>query len=92
MINYPFDFLSRLFINIAIDIKEFIEEDKINQYEKRVNERFSHINQQIGNETTDLISKEAEIEKIIKKINNEFISKNFVEANKEMEMRTQKST
>ena len=80
------------FINFAIDLKEFIEEDKINQFEKRVNERFSHIIQQIGNETTDLISKEAEIEKIIKKINNDFISKNFVEAIKEMEMRTQKSS
>jgi hypothetical protein len=80
------------FINFAIDLKEFIEEGKINQFEKRVNERFSHIIQQIGNETTDLISKEAEIEKIIKKINNDFISKNFVEAIKEMEMRTQKSS
>lgn len=80
------------FINFAINLKEFIEEDKINQFEKRVNERFAHIIQQIGNETTDLISKEAEIEKIIKKINNDFINKNFVEAIKEMEMRTQKSS
>lgn len=80
------------FINFAIELKEFIEEDKINEFEKRVNERFAHIIQLIGNETTELQSKEAEIEKIIKKINNDFSNKNFVEAIKEMEMRTQKSS
>ncbi len=80
------------FLNFAIELKEFIEEDKINQYETRVNQRFAHIIQQIGNETTELISKEAEIEKIIRKINDDFVSKNFVQAIKEMEMRTQKSS
>ena len=80
------------FINFSIHLKEFIEEDKINQYETRVNERFAHIIQQIGNETGELISKEAEIEKVIKKINDDFLHKNFVQAIKEMEMRTQKSS
>jgi len=80
------------YLTFAIDLKEFIEEDKINEFEKRINENFAHIIQQIGVETTDLISKEAEIEKIIKKINDDFTNKNFVEAIKEMEMRTQKSS
>lgn len=80
------------FLNFAVDLKEFIEEDKINEYENRVNQRFAHIIQQIGRETADLVSKEAEIEKIIKKINNDFVSKNFVQAIKEMEMRMLKST
>lgn len=80
------------FLNFAIELKEFIEEDKISEYERRVNQRFAHIIQQIGNETTDLISKEAEIEKIIRKINEDFVSRNFVQAIKEMEMRTQKSS
>lgn len=80
------------FLNFAVDLKEFIEEDKINEYENRVNQRFSHIIQQIGRETADLVSKEAEIEKTIKKINNDFVSKNFVQAIKEMEMRMLKST
>lgn len=80
------------FINFAIDLKEFVEEDKISQYETRVNQRFAHIIQQIGNETGELISQEAEIEKIIKRINDDFLHKNFVQAIKEMEMRTQKSS
>lgn len=80
------------YLTFATDLKEFIEEDKINEFQKRVNERFAHVIQQIGNETSDLISKEAEIEKIIKKINDDFTNKNFVDAIKEMKMRTQKSS
>ncbi len=80
------------YLTFAVDLKEFIEEDKINEFEKRINENFSHIIQQIGVETTELQSKEAKIEKLIKKINNDFTNKNFVQAIKEMEMRTQKSS
>lgn len=80
------------YLNFAIDLKEFIEEDKIVEFEKRVNERFAHIIHQIGTETTELISKEAEIEKIIREINHDFTTKNFVQAIKEMEMRIQKSS
>ncbi len=80
------------YLKFAVELKEFVEEDKITEYEQRVNERFAHIILQIGNETTELISKEGEIEKIIRKINDDFINKNFVQAIKEMEMRMQKSS
>lgn len=80
------------FLSFASELKEFIEEDKIEEYEKRVNDRFAHIIRQIGNETGELVSKEAEIEKVIRKINKDFLSKNFVQAIKEMEMRVQKSS
>ena len=80
------------FLNFAVELKEFIETDKIKEYEVRVNERFAHIIQLIGKETNELLSKEAEIEKVIRKINTDFETKNFVEAIKEMEMRTQKSS
>ncbi|MDY0141787.1 MAG: ATP-binding protein [Bacteroidales bacterium] len=80
------------FLDFATELKEFIEEDKIKQFEMRVNQRFAHIIQQIGNETYELMSKEAEIEKIIRKINDDFVSKNFVQAIKEMEMRIKTSS
>ena len=80
------------YFDFANDIKEFIEENKIEEFEKRLNERFAHIIHQIGSEITQLNSKEAEIEKIIRKINSDFINKNFVDAIKVMELRTQKSS
>ena len=80
------------FLKFAEELKEFIEEDKVQQYEKRVNERFAHIIQLIGRETTELNSKKGDIEKVIKKINDDFTQKNFVEAIKEMEIRTLESS
>ncbi|WP_179335407.1 ATP-binding protein [Winogradskyella costae] len=80
------------YLEFASDLKEFIEVDKINEYEKRVNDRFAHIIHLIGRETTELNSKKGEIEKIIKKINDDFIGKNFVQAIKGMEMKTLESS
>ncbi|MGY0426914.1 MAG: ATP-binding protein, partial [Polaribacter sp.] len=82
----------REFLNFASDLKEFIEVDKIKEYEKRVNDRFAHIIHLIGRETTELNSKKGEIEKIIKKINDDFVGKNFVQAIKGMEMKTLESS
>lgn len=80
------------FLDFASDLKEFIEADKINEFEKRVNERFAHIIHLIGRETTELNSKKGEIEKIIKKINDDFIGKNFIQAIKSMEMKILESS
>ena len=80
------------YLNFAFELKEFIELGKINEYEKRVNDRFAHIIRLIGRETTELNSKKGEIEKIIKKINDDFIGKNFVQAIKGMEMKTLESS
>jgi len=80
------------YLDFASDLKEFIEVDKINEYEKRVNDRFAHIIHLIGRETTELNSKKGEIEKIIKKINDDFIGKNFVQAIKGMVMKTLESS
>lgn len=80
------------YLEFVVNLKEFIEENKIEEYEKRVSERFADIIRRLGNETQELISKEAEIEKVIRKINADFASKNFVEAIKKMEMRTRESS
>ncbi len=80
------------YLIFASELKEFIDEDKITQYEKRVNERFAHIIEQIGKEIGDFVSKEAKIETIIRKINTDFKSKNFVGAIDSMEMRVQSSS
>lgn len=87
--NFPTRFNSTDdFLNFAEDLKEFLEEDKIAEYESRVNERFAHIVRQIGKETGEILSKEGEINKVIRKINSDFEYRNFVGAIKSMEMRT----
>jgi len=79
------------YIIFAEELIDFIEEDKISEYEKRVNERFASIVASIGKETTELISRTGEIQKIVRKINADFMEKNFVGAVKKIELRVDDS-
>ena len=79
-------------IEFARNLKEFMDEDKIDEYEKRVNTKFADIIRLIGNETQELISKEGEIKSWITKINRDFKEKNFVKAIRSMEIRTVESS
>ncbi len=65
------------FIVFAEMLYEFLEEDKIVQYERRVNERFATLIRQIGKETNELTSKGGEIQKVITEINRDFEERNF---------------
>jgi len=75
------------YFQFAEDLKEFVEEDKIAVFEKRVNELFADIIRQIGKETTELQSKEADIIGVISHINKDFVKKNFVGVIKSIELR-----
>lgn len=79
------------YFDFAEMLKEFIDENKLSEYKTRVEERFAHIIRRIGIETGDLISKEGEISQVIKDINNDFVSRKFVQAIKSMELRTKES-
>ncbi|MDZ4667323.1 MAG: ATP-binding protein [bacterium] len=76
------------YVEFAELLKEFIDENKIDEYKKRVEERFAHIIRQIGKETGDLVSKEGEIHEVISDINKDFVARKFVQAIKSMELRT----
>ena len=79
------------YFEFAEMLKEFIDENKLSEYKTRVEERFAHIIRRIGIETGDLISKEGEISQVIREINNDFVSRKFVQAIKSMELRTKES-
>ncbi|MCR4312903.1 MAG: ATP-binding protein [Candidatus Roizmanbacteria bacterium] len=79
------------YMKFSEELMDFIDEDKISEFERRVNERFASIITMIGKQTTDLISKTGEVQNIVKKINADFIEKNFVGAVKKIELRVDKS-
>lgn len=79
------------YMDFSEELMDFIEEDKIAEFEKRMNERFADIITTVGKETTDLISRTGEVENIVKKINADFIEKNFVGAIKKIELRVDES-
>lgn len=80
------------FFEFAENLEEFIEEEKIQEYKKRVETRFADIIRRIGTETNELRAKEGEISKVIRDINNDFRTRNFVGAIKRMELKTDEST
>ena len=92
LFNFKVKFDQRFdYFEFAEELKEFIDENKISEYKKRVEERFANIIRQIGKETNSLIEKEGEISKVINDINTDFVTRNFVGAIKNMELKTTNS-
>lgn len=60
------------FIEFAEMLYDFMEENKIDRIEKEVNERFALIITTIGRETTNMIAEQGQIQKVIRKINEDF--------------------
>lgn len=79
------------YFTFSEELKEFVEEDKISLYEKRVNELFADIIKQVGKETTELLSKEGEIQTVIGHINKDFVKRNFAGVIKSIELRVVES-
>ncbi|MBN8784943.1 MAG: ATP-binding protein [Terrimonas ferruginea] len=71
----------------AEDLNEFVNNSKIEEFEKRVNERFANVIRLVGKETGDLMSKTGDIQKVITNINKDFDNKNFVGAIRKIELR-----
>jgi hypothetical protein len=79
------------YLEFAEQLNEFINNSKIEEFEKRVNERFATIIHSVGRETGTLMSKGGEIQKVIASINNDFDNKNFVGAIRKIELRLDES-
>lgn len=71
----------------ADNLSEFLEENKIEEYERRTNQLFGSLISQVGKETTELVSKEAIISKVIQDINRDFVERNFAGVIKGIELR-----
>lgn len=79
------------YLDFSQELTEFIEEDKIGEFERRINERFADIVTGIGKETTDLLARAGEIQKVISKINRDFTERNFVGAIRKIELKLDES-
>jgi len=78
-------------LSFAEMLSDFVEERKIEQIEKEVNERFALIVSTIGKETSDLQAESGKIQSIVTKINNDFTKTNFVSVIKRIELKTEES-
>lgn len=79
------------FLDFALMLSDFIEERKIERISKEVNERFALIVTTIGTQTNSLVSNSGEIQKIIRKVNDDFIERNFAGVIKKIELKIDES-
>ena len=82
---------TKSFLDFASMLSDFIEENKIERIEKEVNERFALIITTIGKQTSSLIAESGKIQSVIKKINDDFVARNFGEVIKKIELKVDDS-
>ena len=75
------------YMDFACDLKEFIDEDKVSEYQLRINTRNSDIFRQITADTKSMVSQEGNIRGVVDQINADFKEKNFVGIIQCIEMR-----
>jgi hypothetical protein len=75
------------FLDFALMLSDFVEENKIERIEKEINERFALIVSTIATQTSSLVSNSGEIQKIIRKINEDFEKKDFAGVIKKIELK-----
>lgn len=79
------------FIAFAFNLCEFVDNDKISEYQKRISERYTGIIFRISKEVGDLTRREGDIGKTINDINRDFEERNFAGVIREIALRPLKS-
>ena len=74
------------------NLREFVREQKIIDYKTEVTRKYAMVLMNIVNETNELLQKEEDVAKVIKRINTDFKKSNFVGVVKSIEMRLQESS
>lgn len=79
------------YMDFASNLCEFVENNKIAEYQSRISERYVNIIRRISKETGELTQSESMIHKTIKDINGDFIKRNFAGVIRSIELRPQQS-
>ena len=80
------------YYDFASNLCEFVDNDKISEYQKHISERYTDIIRRISKEVGDLMRNESEIHKTIKAINDDFVERNFAGVIKEIALRPLQSS
>lgn len=79
------------FIETTKIIKDFIEEEKILELEKLISSNYNLIMRELSKQIKELISKEEDVKKVIKQINNSFEKTKNISVIKEISLRYKES-
>lgn len=75
------------YYDFASNLCEFVDNDKISDYQKHISKRYIDIIRRISKEVGDLTRNESEIHKTIDAINKDFVERNFAGVIREIALR-----
>ncbi len=79
------------YLNFARELNSFVDDDRISEFEKRVNQKYADALRSLSKDAGELMGREGDIQKIISNINKDFREKNFVGAISLIEMQLKDS-
>lgn len=80
------------YLEFALNLQDFIENDKIEDYRERVSEHYNTILRSVSREVGLLMNHSAEIKGIINEVNRDFQERNFAGVIKSIELRAEESS
>lgn len=90
--NFHLDFKQEEdYIDFAVDLIEFVANQKMEEYRVRTSEEYANILQRIGREVSNLMNHKSDIEGTIGDINKDFKENNFAGVIKNIELRASES-
>ena len=80
------------YLRFALNLQEFMENDKIETYRQRVSEHYNTILRSVSREVGLLMNHSAEIRSIISEVNRNFQERNFAGVIRSIELRAEESS
>lgn len=80
------------YLSIAIDIQEFLDNGKIEEFRVRTSNHYKDILQRISKEVGSLLKRRSDVDVVIKEINRDFIEKNFAGVIRSIELQSTDSS
>lgn len=90
--HFPMPQFDEDYLAFALNLQEFVENDKIELYRTRVSERFNNILRSVSREVGLLMNHSAEIRSIINEVNRDFQERNFAGVIRSIELRAEESS
>ena len=80
------------YLQIAVDLQDFMDNNKIEEFRRRTSEHYKDILGQISSEVGGLMKRRSDVDGVINDINKDFVEKNFVGVIKSIELRANESS
>lgn len=80
------------YLQIAVDLQEFIDNNKIEEFRRRTSEHYKDILGRISTEIGSLMKRRSDVDGVILDINRDFVEKNFAGVIKSIELRANESS